>query len=69
MSTYANLERLDVCIQPVSHDSYELGMDLVLMLLIVLSGSRRGGEYKISTKRVPRTRLSLSNSTNMTACF
>jgi len=50
MSTYANLERLDVCIQPVSHDSYELGMDLVLMLLIVLSGSRRGVNIKFLLK-------------------
>lgn len=58
-------------LQPISHDSDKLGMDLVLMFLVVLrqsvceQTSSPGANYNSAT----RTRFSLSNSTSMTACF
>lgn len=47
--------------QPVRHDGDELGVDLILVLLVILSFSFCSANAL--------TRLSLSNSVNMTACF
>ena len=68
----AYLQRPDVSRQPVTHDGDELRMDLVLVLLVVLHSRVPVSKYtnrRCKAKRGSRTRLSLSNSMSMTACF
>ena len=42
----ANLKRFDVRIQPISHDSYQFRMDLVLVFLIILRKSEEFNETR-----------------------
>ena len=69
-----HMEILAMKRQSVSHDSNQLRMNLILMLVVVLrphevdtrlTSPTRTGPRKI----MPLTRLSLLNSINMTACF
>lgn len=69
-----HMERLAMKRQSVSHDGNQLRMNLVLMLVVVLYSPKFNTGSTFQTrmdpkKAAPLTRLSLSNSISMTACF
>ena len=64
-----HLEGAYVRRQAVAHDRDELRMDLVLVLLVVLVNQRNVSAIALFRMRWARTRLSLSNSMSITACF
>jgi hypothetical protein len=63
--------------QAVAHNRNQLRVDLVLVLLVVLPSHTHTLEWTKEASKAEwngmasamRTRLSLSNSTSMTACF
>lgn len=65
----AYLQRPDVSRQPVTHDGDKLRMYLVLMLLIILYMRKHYQHRGAQDGAMQLTRLSLSNSMSMTACF
>ena len=65
----AHLEGSYVRRQAVAHDGDELRMYLVLMLLIILYMRKHHQHRGAQDGAMQLTRLSLSNSMSMTACF
>jgi hypothetical protein len=68
------MESLAMKRESVPHDGDQLRMNLVLMLVVVLYSPKvnKGSTFRAGIeprKAASLTRLSLSNSINMTACF
>lgn len=61
------MQRLDMGTEAVTHDCDQLLVYLVLVLLVVLQSQESSGPVCVEGDLL--TRLSLSNSTSMTACF